>query len=117
MGTNYYVVKNGPSVQEPVHIGKSSAGWLFNVQAQNDKWHEPPVIWNTFDQVKAWLKANTVDSTDYVIIDEYDAIIPFDDFVELVERKQNDPFCPENKDNFSYARNVNGYRYSEEEFC
>lgn len=116
MGTNYYVVKNGPSVREPIHIGKSSAGWLFNFQAQNDKWNEPPVIWNTFDQVKAWLKANTVDSTDFVIIDEYDKIIPFDEFVELVEEKQKDPFCRENKDNFSYARNVNGYRFSEGDF-
>lgn len=29
MGTNYYLVKNRPSVSEPLHIGKSSAGWRF----------------------------------------------------------------------------------------
>jgi hypothetical protein len=34
MGTNYYAVKNGPTIQELVHIGKSSAGWLFNFQQQ-----------------------------------------------------------------------------------
>ncbi len=69
MGTNYYVVKNGPSIQDPVHIGKASIGWMFSFHRQNEKWHEPPIAWNTFNQVKDWLKKYTVDSTDYVIND------------------------------------------------
>ena len=29
MGTNYYAVKNKPTVSSPIHIGKSSMGWKF----------------------------------------------------------------------------------------
>mgnify|MGYP007011216904 CR=1 FL=1 len=29
MGTNYYAVKKKPTIREPLHIGKSSAGWKF----------------------------------------------------------------------------------------
>ena len=116
-GTNYYAVKNGPTTSEPIHIGKSSAGWLFDFQTQNDTWREPPVIWNTFAQVKEWLKKYTVDSKDYVIMDEYDEIISFEDFVAMVEKKQKDKHNLKNKDNFVYARNVDGYRFSDGEFC
>jgi hypothetical protein len=86
MGTNYYVVRTRPTIQEPVHIGKSSAGWLFHFQTQNEKWYDPPIVWNTFNQVKDWLKKYTVDSKEYVIIDEYDRIISLDEFLEMVER-------------------------------
>lgn len=116
MGTNYYAVKNCPSLAGPIHIGKSSAGWLFSFQSQNDKWRDPPVVWNTYKQVIDWLHKNTVEKTDYVILNEYDEIIPFDDFVELVQSKQNDLLCKGNPDNFSYSRNVDGYRFSDEEF-
>lgn len=114
MGTNYYIVKNGPSCQDPIHIGKSSIGWMFNFQRQNEKWHEPPIVWNTFNQVKDWLKKYTVDSTDYVIIDEYDEIISYDDFIEMVEFKQERDKA--NPDNFSYSDNVDGYRFTDGEF-
>lgn len=117
MGTNYYAVKNRPSCDDPIHIGKSSMGWMFNFQRQNIKWNTPPVVWNTWNQVRTWLKENTVDSTDYVIIDEYDDIISYDEFVELVESKQTDEFCKNNPDNFAYADNVDGYRFSSGEFC
>ena len=117
MGTNYYLVKNGPSVREPIHIGKSSIGWLFSFQSQNDHWNEPPIVWNTYNQVKKTLKELTVDSHDYVIIDEYDEVIPYDEFVDLVDRKQKDKHNLENKDNVRYSRNVDGYRFTDEEFC
>ena len=90
---------------------------MFNFQTQNDTWNEPPVIWNTFTQVKAWLKKYTVDSKDYVIMSEYDEIISFDDFVAMVEAKQKDEHNLKNKDNFTHARNVDGYRFSDGEFC
>lgn len=115
MGTNYYVVKNGPSCQDPVHIGKASIGWMFNFQRQNEKWNEPPIVWNTFNQVKDWLKKYTVDSTDYVIIDEYDEVISYDDFIEMVELKQERD--KDNPDNFDYSDNVDGYRFTDKEFC
>jgi hypothetical protein len=117
MGTNYYAVRNRPTVQDHIHIGKSSVGWLFNFQAHNDAWNDPPVIWNTYDQVKAWLYKHTVQDKDYVIMDEYDKIVSFDDFFEMVDIKQTDKHNIENPDNFSYARNVNGYRFSDGDFC
>lgn len=117
MGTNYYAARNRPTTHSPYHIGKSSFGWLFCFQVQNETWDEPPVVWNTFAQVKDWLKKYTVDSTEFVIINEYDKIIQYDDFIRLVENMQNDEQCRENKDNFSYGvRNVDGYRFSDHEF-
>ena len=118
MGTNYYAVRNRPSLEEPHHIGKSSAGWLFNFQDQEVTWNDPPVEWHTWPQVKDWLKKYTVDSTVYVIMDEYDEIIPYDNFVALVEAKQKDPFDRDNPENFSYrgTRNIDGYRFTQEEF-
>ena len=113
MGTNYYAVKTRPTISEPIHIGKSSIGWRFNFQTQNDKWNDPPVIWNTFEQVCDWLKKQTVDTNNYVIMDEYDRVINYDDFVEMVQEKQN----INNPDNFTYSRNVNGYRFSDRDFC
>ena len=117
MGTNYYLVKNGPSVREPIHIGKSSAGWLFNFQTQNETWNEPPIVWNTYKQVKDTLKRLTVDSTDFVIMNEYDEVVSFDAFFELVDKKQADKRTLENHDNFAYSRNIDGYRFSDGDFC
>lgn len=117
MGTNYYAVRNKPTTQDPIHIGKSSAGWLFSFQSQNARWEKPPVVWNTYDQVKTWLKKHTVDTKEFVILDEYDKIISFDDFVEMVDTLQNDEWCKGNEHNFDYSRNVDGYRFTDEEFC
>ena len=117
MGTNYYAVKNRASVTEPIHIGKSSAGWLFLFQSQNDTWNDPPVVWNTYKQVMDWLKKYTLDSDSYAIVDEYDEIIPFERFKELVDRKQEDEHCKSNPDNFEYSRNVDGYRFEDGDFC
>ncbi|MBR3445591.1 MAG: hypothetical protein IKH14_07000 [Prevotella sp.] len=117
MGTNYYAVKNRPTTQEPIHIGKSSIGWLFCFERQHIPWNDPPVEWNTYEQVKDWLIKYTVESDYYVIINEYDEIISFDEFVEMVDEKQNDEFCKSNEDNFAYSDNVNGYRFTEGDFC
>ena len=113
MGTNYYAVRNRPTTDDPIHIGKSSGGWKFCFQSQNEKWSEPPVIWNTYDQVYEWLYKNTVENDDYVIMNEYDEIVSFDEFIRLVEDKQ----AIDNPNDFLYARNVNGYRFSDGEFC
>ena len=117
MGTNYYAVRNRPSQMDPIHIGKSSMGWMFLFHRQNDSWRDIPVTWNTYNQVKDWLKKYTVDDPKYVIINEYDEIISFDDFIKLVESKQNDPICQKNPDNFRYdVQNVDGYRFMGGEF-
>lgn len=113
MGTNYYAVRNRPTVEDPIHIGKSSAGWKFSFQSHNEKYHEPPIVWNTYDQVYEWLYKQTVESDNYVILNEYDEIVSFDDLIKLIEEKQEE----DNPDDFTYARNVNGYRFSDHEFC
>ena len=118
MGTNYYLVKNGPSVLEPIHIGKSSGGWLFHFQNQNDQYsYSQPIVWNTWNQVRDTLKRLTVDSDEFVIMNEYDNIVPFEDFCDLVESKQKDESCIDNPDNFTDARNIDGYRFTDKWFC
>ena len=105
MGTNYYLVKNKPSTDSGLHIGKSSLGWRF-------LFHKPP-IWetdkplNTFEQWRDYLK-ETTESGNYVILNEYDEVVSLDNFLKMVANKQN-----ENKpDMFEYCENVNGYRFS-----
>ena len=118
MGTNYYAVRTRPTVGEPVHIGKSSCGWLFLFQAQDNQYHDPPIVWNSYDEVKDWLRKYTVDNNDYVIMDEYDNIVQLDEFIDIVDSKQNDPYNLENPDNFREGvRNVNGYRFDDRWFC
>ena len=116
MGTNYYAVPNRPSVKEPIHIGKDSIGWTFLFQSQNDTWHDPPVVWNTYEQVRDWLYENTVKNNSYVIIDEYDEIISYDDFIDLIEENQRDEENLSNPRLYNYCRNVNGFRFSDDEF-
>ena len=115
MGTNYYVVPNRPSIEKPIHIGKSSMGWMFLFQDVNEPYGDIPIVWHTYEEVKDWLHKNTFNYPKYVIIDEYDEIIPYHDFIELVERKQEQ--FKDNPDNFTHCRNVNGYRFESGEFC
>ena len=116
MGTNFYAVRTKPTIEEPIHIGKRSCGWLFHFQSHNDTWHEPPVVWNTYNQVKDWLYQNTVEKNDYVIINEYDEIITCDDFFKMVDEWQENEDNQNNPDNFRYARNVDGYMFSDVDF-
>ena len=65
MGTNYYAVKKRPTINEPLHIGKSSAGWKFLFQEINK--------YNSFD----WdLEIHTFEQ--------------WKDFLDLVEKKQKE---------------------------
>ena len=116
MGTNYYVVRNRPTTCRPIHVGKSSLGWLFCFQFQNDPWCDPPVVWKSYDQVKEWLYKNTVEKKEFVIINEYDEVLSFEDFIDLVDSKQNDDHCKSNPDNFSYSQNIGGYRFTHGDF-
>ncbi len=114
MGTNYYVVPNRPSIEEPIHIGKSSMGWMFLFHDVSEPYKEVPVVWHCYEDVEDWLYEHTVESKQYVIIDEYDEIISFDDFIRMIEYKQK--HFNDNPDNFTYCRNVGGYRFEEREF-
>ena len=109
MGTNYYAVKKRPTVEEPIHIGKSSWGWLFCFQ-DNEYWH-------TYPQVKQWLRDNVKSKNgEYVILDEYDRELSFEEFVEIVDIKQKDERNLRNPDNFKYSKNIDGYRFSSGDF-
>lgn len=112
MGTNYYAVKSTPTVDSPIHIGKSSFGWKFLFHDHEDTWHDPPIVWHTFNQINAWLEEYVEQKKDFVIMNEYDQIVSLSEFLDMVKHKQEN----ENKDNFKYAKNVDGYRFMEGEF-
>lgn len=108
MGTNYYAVKIKPSLYNRViHIGKSSFGWLFLFR-DNEEFH-------TYPQFKKWLE-NNVDTGEYVLFDEYDEKVSKDDLLKLIDSKQNDENCKNNTENFSYSKNIDGYRFSDRDF-
>lgn len=118
MGTNYYLVKNKVSrCNNSYHIGKSSHGWLFCFQIQDNKYDTPPVVWRNFEEVKDTLYKYTVKSKEFIIMNEYDEIIDYDDFIDYVQQKQTDEFNINNPDNFTYCENVNGYRFTEGDFA
>ena len=109
MGTNYYLVKNRPSIDSGLHIGKSSSGWRFLFYK--------PSLWecdrplNTFEHWRDFLK-ETTETGEYVIMDEYDRIIPYDEFMNKVAEMQklNREYM------FEDCENVNGYRFLSGEF-
>jgi len=118
MGTNYYAVRTRPTVEEPIHIGKSSWGWLFLFQEQDNLYHDPPVVWNRYDDVINWLQKYTVDNDLYVIVNEYDDIVSLDEFIDLVDEQQTDPDNLVNPNNFREGiKNVGGYRFEDQWFC
>lgn len=83
MGTNYYqrtdICKCCNRYKER-HIGKNSAGWEFSFQGHNNE--DYPEIYS-FEDWKRELQA------DGKIFSEYGEEISFEDFVKLVEEKQN----------------------------
>lgn len=96
-----------------IHIGKSSAGWLFNFQTQ----YREECAWGCYEDVVNWLKRNTQGrSASYIIVDEYNRKQTLEEFIDLVDTKQKDPRNLSNPDNFTHCRNVNGYRFSDREF-
>jgi hypothetical protein len=81
VGTNYYAkfkvcCKCGRS--EQLHLGKSSAGWTFLLQANHFEYYK------TWPEMKRWLK-------DKVIENEYGDPVSRADFVRQVEGKQKNP--------------------------
>ena len=109
MGTNYYLVKNRPSIDGGLHIGKSSIGWRFLFYKPNLWEVDKPL--NTYKQWRDYLKETTEAGT-HVIMNEYDEVVSFDDLMELIKNKQKE----NNPNMFEYCENVNGYRFSNSEF-
>ena len=99
-----------------VHIGKSSAGWLFNFQDQDIVQDDVHIKWHSYEDVMSFLKEWVDEKKIFTIIDEYDREISYPEFKDFVDTKQSDLHNLENPDNFTYSRNVNGYRFSEGDF-
>ena len=94
-----------------LHIGKSSCGWKFLFHGYQDyelAWDKPHIGINSIEDWKAFL-SNT---EEYGILNEYDEEISYDDFFNMVEEKQKE----ENEENFRYCANINGYRFSYNDF-
>ena len=113
MGTNYYAVKNKPTVLSPIHIGKSSIGLKFcfhKVCSFENHINDKPL--NTFPQWKKFLEEQTANGN-IVIMNEYDEIVELNYLLELIESKQSE----DNPDNFTWSDNIDGYRFIDGEFC
>lgn len=110
MGTNYYAVSIKPTVNPPIHIGKSSMGWkfLFHEVSAWENWVDDSDI-RTYPQWIKFLKAN---ADRVVIMNEYDEFVSLERFIEIVKLKQKE----NNADDFTHAKNINGYRFTDGEF-
>ncbi len=108
MGTNYYAVRKKPSLyNREIHIGKSSAGWLFLFQ-DCDKFH-------TYPQFKKWLDKEV--PNEYVLFNEYNEEITKKELLDIIDTKQKDEHNLSNPENFEYnVKNIDGYRFSDRDF-
>ena len=113
-----YNVSYAFDLREPnqVHIGKSSAGWLFNFQHQDTEIDGVRIKWHSYEDVMSFLKEWVSQKKEFVIIDEYNRKISYTEFKDLVDTKQKDPHNLDNPDNFHYCDNVKGYRFSSGDF-
>ena len=113
-----YNVSYDFDLREPnqVHIGKSSAGWLFNFQHQDIEIDGVKVKWHSYEDVMSFLKEWVSQKKEFVIIDEYNRVISYTKFKDLVDTKQKDTHNLDNPDNFHYCDNVKGYRFSSGDF-
>ena len=93
--------------REAKHIGKSSWGWLFNFQDQ-DEWH-------SYEQFKNYI-TNKDNMKDKIIINEYNEKLTPKEMLKIIDDKQKDKRNHNNPDNFHYCRNVDGYRFSSGDF-
>lgn len=103
MGTNYYAVKKKPrivKVYDNFHIGKSSLGWKFCFQEQEQ--------YHNFEEFKEFILNNK----EWRIEDECGREIKPEELLDLIERKQKE----NNPDDFTYDKNVNGYRFCDTDF-
>lgn len=112
MGTNYYAVSTKPTTAMAIHIGKSSGGWKFCFHSIScwENWADGKDV-DTFPKMKAFLEDN-VKAKKIVLMNEYDDIVDLDWFFKMVEEKQKE----ENDNNFTYQKNIDGYRFESGEF-
>jgi hypothetical protein len=60
-----------------------------------------------------WIKRARVDLEEFAVRKYCREDVSFDEFIAWVENKQKE----KNPDDFTYSKNMNGYRFSDEEFC
>jgi hypothetical protein len=110
MGTNYYVTSKEPTIRTPIHIGKSSIGWkfLFHEVDAWENWIDGTSIY-TYPQWVTFLENN---KDIIVIMNEYDEVVELEELLAIVEKKQ----CCENDNNFTHAKNIDGYRFTDGDF-
>ena len=112
MGTNYYAfnerITEGTEVDSGLHIGKDSAGWVFNFQAHENL--------KTVKEYKEFLKNK-------VIYDEYGREIPYNEFWVIVAySKSEDCYSCSNLSSEVMFEWLNewedeGYTFTDVEFC
>lgn len=103
MGTNYYAVKKKPrivKIYDEIHLGKSSIGWKFVFQEQEQ--------YHNFEEFKDFILNNN----EWIIKDEYGKEVSPNELLELIKTKQKE----NNPDDFTWAKNVGGYRFSDKDF-
>jgi len=104
MGTNYYARKKKPrivKIYDELHLGKSSVGWRFAFKETDEI--------KSYPQFLKWLEDNKID---YDIFNEYGEKISIKKLIKFIEEKQKF----NNPDNFKYDKNIDGYRFSSEDF-
>lgn len=91
------VVKTMLKSFEEVHIGKSSVGWRFLFDGNNQEW-------KTIQQYKDWI-------ANYEIYDEYGNKYTQEEFWKMVEEKQSE-VAASKKSNPNWYIVVDGYEFS-----
>jgi len=108
MGTNYdikYKICSKCKRFDELHLGKSSGGWKFCLQANEFKYYK------NWSEMRKWLLKMTRQGA--VIRNEYNEKVLFEEFVTLVESKQKikEPICDGRIDT-----DIDGYRFANYEF-
>lgn len=90
MGTNFYLELPESTAKHfesnPIHIGKSSAGWVFTLNAKQTKATASVLVClDTWEKWVPYLKMG-------VIVDEYGSKVTYEEFVFRVTEK-NRTYC------------------------
>ena len=99
MGTNYYLHRGVcPTCHrgtEPIHIGKSSAGWVFGLHVYPEEYDVPRIL-NLDDWKRLFMEE------DSVIFDEYDREITAEEMWRVITDRA---WPRKEKDDAWYAQN------------
>lgn len=111
MSTNYYAMKNKVSLYPTaIHIGKSSLGHKFLFRGYSGEEEGLNNEKLNIASIEDWKKY--LDNNELVILDQYDDLISYKEFFDMIERMQlNDA-----EDDFKYNGNIDGYRFNFREF-